>query len=56
MYRPAIGKESLHRETNENGSMLLVTFASNRNNMIVSSTMFTHINIHKQICMFIIGF
>lgn len=46
MYRPTIGKESLHRETNENSSML-VTFTSNRN-MVVSRTMFPHKNIHKQ--------
>lgn len=46
MFRPTIGKESLHRETNENGNML-VTSASNRN-MVISSTMFPHKDIHKQ--------
>jgi len=45
IFRPTIGKKSLHRETNENGSML-VTFASNRN-MVISSTMFPHKDIHK---------
>lgn len=46
IYRPTIGKESLHRETNENGSML-VTFLSYRN-MIISSIIFPHKNTKKQ--------
>lgn len=45
-FRPTIWKESLHRKTIEN-SIMLVTFALNRN-MFVSSTMFFYKNIDKQ--------
>jgi len=46
VYRPIIGKESLHRDSNDNGTRL-VNFAMTRN-MVVSSTTFPHKDIHKQ--------
>jgi hypothetical protein len=46
VYRPTIGKESLHRISNDNG-IRLVNFAMTRS-MIVSSTTFPHKDIHKK--------
>lgn len=45
IYRPTIGKYSLHEISNDNGSRV-IDFASSRN-MVVSSTYFEHKNIHK---------
>jgi hypothetical protein len=45
VYRPTIGKENLHRISNDNGTRL-VNFAITRS-MIVSSTTFPHKDIHK---------
>jgi endonuclease/exonuclease/phosphatase family metal-dependent hydrolase len=45
IYRPTIGRFSLHRETNENG-LRLINFAA-EHNMVISSTCFNRKNIHK---------
>ncbi|KAF0773386.1 Uncharacterized protein FWK35_00003693 [Aphis craccivora] len=45
VYRPTIGNDSLHDESNQNGNKL-ITFAAARN-MVVISTMFPYKNIHK---------
>ena len=45
MYRPTIGKYSLHETSNDNG-LRIIDFAISRN-MVVSSTYFEHKNIHK---------
>jgi hypothetical protein len=42
MYKPAIGQESIHKESNNNGERL-IDFAVSRN-MIVSSTYFPQKN------------
>ncbi|PNF41348.1 hypothetical protein B7P43_G16505 [Cryptotermes secundus] len=46
VYRSDIGKHSLHNKSNDNG-IKLINFASSRN-MVISSTMFNHKDIHKQ--------
>ena len=43
--KPAIGQESLHQDSNDNG-IRLVNFAISKN-LVVKSTMFPHRNIHK---------
>jgi hypothetical protein len=45
MYKPAIGQESIHKESNNNGERL-IDFAVSRN-MIVSITYYPHKIIHK---------
>jgi endonuclease/exonuclease/phosphatase family metal-dependent hydrolase len=46
IYRPIIGKHSLHKMSNDNG-MRLINFASSRN-MVIGSTMFEHKDINKR--------
>ena len=45
IFRPTIGKESLHQDSNDNG-VRLVNFATSKN-LVVKSTMFPHRNIYK---------
>ena len=45
IFKPIIGQESLHQNSNENG-VRLVNFATSKN-LVVKSTMFPHQNIHK---------
>jgi hypothetical protein len=45
MFKSAIGNESLHEISNDNG-VRVVNFATSKNG-IVKSTMFPHCNIHK---------
>jgi len=45
-FRPTIGPESLHEESNDNG-VRVINFATGKN-LIVKSTYFRHKNIHKQ--------
>jgi len=44
IFKPAIGNESLHQDSNNNG-VRIVNFATSKN--LVKSTMFPHRNIHK---------
>jgi endonuclease/exonuclease/phosphatase family metal-dependent hydrolase len=45
IFKPRIGKESLHEDSNDNG-VRVVNFAASKN-LVVKSTMFPHRNIHK---------
>ena len=45
VYRPIIGKYSLHTLSNDNG-IRLIDFACSKN-MVVASTLFNHKDIHK---------
>jgi hypothetical protein len=45
IFKPTIGKESLHQDSNDNG-VRIVKFATLRN-LVVKSRMFPHRNIHK---------
>jgi hypothetical protein len=45
IFKPTIGKESLHQDSNDNG-VRVVNFATVKN-LVVKSTMFPHRNIHK---------
>jgi len=45
MYRPIIGKYSLHTLSNDNG-IRIINFARSKN-MVVASTLFKHKDIHK---------
>ena len=45
IFKPTIGQESLHQDSNDNG-VRLVNFATSKN-LVVKSTMFRHRNTHK---------
>ena len=45
IFKPTIGNESLHQDSNDNG-VRIVNFATSKN-LVVKSTMFAHRNIHK---------
>ena len=44
-FKPTIGQESLHQDSNDNG-VRLVNFATSQN-LVVKSTILPHRNIHK---------
>ena len=44
IFKPTIGQESLHQDSNDNG-VRLINFATSKN-LVVKSTMFPHRNIH----------
>jgi hypothetical protein len=45
IFKPTIGNESLHRDSNDNG-VRIINFATSKN-LVVKSTVFPHRNIHK---------
>ena len=45
IFKPTIGNESLHQDSNDNG-VRIVNFATSKN-LVVKSTMFLHRNIHE---------
>ena len=45
IFKPAIGNESLHQDSNDNG-VRIVNFATSKN-LVIKSTMFPHRDIHK---------
>jgi len=45
IFKPTIGNESLHQDSNDNG-VRIVNSATSKN-LVVKSTMFPHGNIHK---------
>jgi hypothetical protein len=47
IFKPTIGNESLHQDSNDN-EVRIINFATSKN-LVVKSTMFPHRNIHKYI-------
>ena len=47
IFKPTVGNESLHQDSNDNG-VRIVNFATS-NNVVVNSTMFPHRSIHEYI-------
>jgi hypothetical protein len=45
IFRPTVGNESLHQDSNDNG-VRIIHFVTSKN-LVVKSTMFPHRNIHK---------
>jgi len=45
IFKPTTGNGSLHQDSNDNG-FRIVNFATSKN-LVVKSTMFPHLNIHK---------
>jgi hypothetical protein len=45
IFKPTIGNESLHQDSNDNGARV-VNFATSKN-LVVKSNMFLQLNIHK---------
>jgi hypothetical protein len=45
IFKPTVGKESFHEDSNDNG-VRVVNFATSKN-LVVKSTIFPHRNIHK---------
>ena len=45
IFKPKIGNDSLHQDSNDN-CIRIVNFAAS-NNLVAKSTMFLHRNIHK---------
>jgi len=45
IFKPTIGNESIHQDSNDNG-VRIVNFATSKN-LVVKSIMFPHRNIHK---------
>ena len=45
IFKPTIGNESLHQDSNDNG-VRIVNFATSKN-LVIKSTMFPHRDIHK---------
>ena len=45
IFKPTTGNESLHQDSNDN-RVIIVNFATSKN-LVVKSTMFPHLNIHK---------
>jgi len=46
IFKPTIGNESLHQDSNDNGVRIVVTFATSQH-LVVKSTLFPHRTIHK---------
>jgi hypothetical protein len=46
IFKPTIGNESLHQDSNDNGNRI-VNFVTSKN-LVVKSTMFLHRTIHKR--------
>ena len=53
IFKPTIGQESLHQDSNDNG-VRLVNFATSKN-LVVNSKMFPHRNIPKYTSTFLDG-
>jgi hypothetical protein len=47
IFKPTIGNESLHQDSNDNG-VRIINFATSKN-LVLNSTMFQHRNIRKHI-------